>query len=279
MTAQMKFGLIGHKISYSRSPDIFRHIFELTGLKGEFLSFDFPLESFAEQFAKVKESSLNGFSVTIPHKRTVMSFLDDIDSSARSIGAINSVHVDGSVMRGYNTDTYGFTSGLTQSGIELGKGYAMLLGYGGAARAATFSLYNEFAMRQFIVVGRDREKLSLFSDWAAELLPDIRIKSCLASDNSLCDTGEIAIIVNSTPLGGWNFPDHSPLPENFPWPSGAVYYDMNYYSDNKVLQQARQSGLIVLDGGRMLVGQAIRSLEIWSGLTVDFETLYSKVFL
>jgi shikimate dehydrogenase len=86
------------------------------------------------------------------------------------------------------------------------------------------------------------------------------------------------IVVNCTPVGGWNSPESSPFAIGFNWPQGKIYSDLNYNTDNQLVAAARSAGMIAIDGSMMLVGQAIRSFNIWTGEDVDFDNVYRRVF-
>ncbi|MCK4632309.1 MAG: hypothetical protein KAT79_03510, partial [candidate division Zixibacteria bacterium] len=78
--------------------------------------------------------------------------------------------------------------------------------------------------------------------------------------------------------GGWNSPESSPFPTGFNWPQGKIYFDLNYNTDNQLVAAARSVGMIAIDGSMMLVGQAIRSFNIWTGEDVNFDEVYRRVF-
>ncbi len=86
------------------------------------------------------------------------------------------------------------------------------------------------------------------------------------------------IVVNCTPMGGWNHPTESPLPGWFDWSSSRLYYDLNYNGDNHLVAAARASGVETIDGSAMLVAQALQSFYIWTGRKLTFEPVYAEVF-
>jgi len=280
MTTSYRFGLIGHQISYSRSRDVFRAIFSLMGKEGAFEVFDVTPDDFQERLVGLIKEGVQGLSVTIPYKHAIIEHLHDVDTIARALEAVNSVTIDSGRLCGFNTDCFGFSLPLRKSGERLKHGTALILGCGGAARAAVYSLYTDYEIKQFTVVGRTRLKLTVFRQSLKRQLPKVRIISTVYKQTSRRDWGNesYSIIVNCTPLGGWNHPDEDPLPKGFHWQAGKVYYDINYNEGNKVVKSARNAGLVAIDGSTMLVGQAIRSFDIWTGETVPFEPIYERVF-
>ena len=275
-----RFGLIGHRVSYSKSGDVFRAIFSHMGEKGTFDIFDVAPDEFQAQLVELVKDGVQGLSVTIPYKQAVMEHLQEIDTIAGALEAVNSVSVDSGTLCGFNTDCYGFSLPLRKYGEKLKHGTALILGCGGAARAAVYSLYTDYEVRRFTVLGREGLKLTEFRRSLERHLRRIKITTVVEQEIA-GDTWEGAsynIIVNCTPLGGWNYPNEHPLPKGLRWRPGKMYYDINYNESNNVAKSARDAGLIAIDGSTMLVGQALRSFDIWTGETAPFEPIYERVF-
>jgi len=154
----------------------------------------------------------------------------------------------------------------------------LILGSGGGARAAIYALRRDFDIRSFLVVARDLKK----TDWLKELfesetnVPEITVRQAPLKSSSSSDNIDIA--VNCTPLGGPNNPDLSPLPNGFDFSSLKVYYDLNYNDNNQAVAAACKAGIIAIDGSSMLVSQAIKSFDIWTGQSVEFEPIFEAVF-
>jgi len=278
VTGKLTFGLVGHNIGYSKSPDIFNSIFRHTQIDGEFRLFDFPPEEFEEQFRRLLEGGLTGLAVTIPYKQRVIAYLNEIDPVATALGAVNSISIREGHTSGFNTDSDGFSLPLRPHAALLNHGSAIVFGSGGGARAAVYSLRTDFNLSKFLVVGRSKQNLGGFSESMAECLGDVSIDLCLADNTAKINESAYDIIVNCTPLGGWNAPNGSPLPDRFRWRKGKVYYDLNYNRGNVLVDEAVREGLSSIDGSAMLVGQAIRSWHFWTGLQAEFDMIYADVF-
>ena len=162
MTEGYRFGLIGHNISYSRSPAIFESIFRHNGSSGSFHNYDLDPERFAEQFQALIDKGLSGFSVTIPFKAKVMDLLHDVEPVAKAIEAVNSVSVVDGRLCGFNTDIQGFAVPLAGHSEQLKHGRALIFGSGGGARAVVYSLFANYEVREFIVLSRTPERLLQF---------------------------------------------------------------------------------------------------------------------
>ncbi|MGH8014973.1 MAG: shikimate dehydrogenase family protein [Candidatus Zixiibacteriota bacterium] len=278
MTLQYKFGLIGHHIGYSKSTEIFKAIFEIKKINGSFELFDLPPASFEKDFQNIVRQRIDGLSVTIPYKKRVMPLLDDITPVANSLEAVNSIRVNGQNLQGHNTDVFGFALPLKLHSNDLKQGSALILGCGGSAKAAVYSLCTDFEMPNFTVLGRSSEILSQFAHSLKNSLTNAQLHTGYFKNFFNRSKIDFSIVVNCTPLGGWNNPDESPLPPGFDWSLSKIYYDLNYNTRNKIVRRAADNGLTAINGAAMLVGQALRSFEIWSGQTAEFDEVYDRVF-
>lgn len=272
------FGLIGHNIGYSRSEAIFKAIYDYINISGRYEIFDIEPDAFDREFPKILKSGVSGLSVTIPYKIRVMSFLDDIAPVAKAMQAVNSIHITDTTTTGLNTDCYGFSLPLMKYAEKLKHGRAIVLGCGGAAKAVVYSLGIDFEVKEFVVVGRSVEKLRKFSDNLHEVLPNIAIHPKVVSDYREHNNGHYDIVVNCTPAGGWNHPDDIPFPDQFRLHKSKIFYDLNYNTENQLLNQAREAEMVCIDGSVMLVGQGIRSFYHWTGEQVPLEPIYRQVF-
>lgn len=275
MSRPFHFALIGEKIEYSLSPRIFNSVFNHLGVQGQFELRSVSTYELGTGVRNLVREGVSGFSVTIPHKRAVADFVDECDPVAASLGAVNSVRIDRDKLTGYNTDVYGASRTLKLSGADFGDGPALVFGNGGSARAVVYALYAELGVRAVIICGRSEERLTAFKNEMNSVVPDI--KTLLYSD---CHDAIVSstLIVNCTPLGGANYPDLAPFEPDMKFPRLRCYFDLNYNRGNRPVRQIKERGVIALDGSTMLVSQALRSFELWTGQAVAFEPIYRNVF-
>ena len=142
------YGVLGDPVSSSLSPYMHNAAFKDAGLNAVFLPLQVKdLDAFMRRMVlpAIREVELNfaGFAVTMPHKQTIMKYLDDIDPVAKKIGAVNTVKIDGDKLIGYNTDAHGFITSLKQRIPDLKGVRHAVLGAGGAARAVIHALKEE----------------------------------------------------------------------------------------------------------------------------------------
>jgi len=277
MSQQFQFGLIGRNISYSLSVEIFEAIFNHCKATGRFELFSLEPDHLHSQLRQLSLNGYKAFSVTIPYKQSVISELDEIDNVASRLQAVNSIVVSSGRLLGYNTDCYGFSLPLKQHASALRSGHAIILGCGGAAKAVMYALSFDMTMKQVTIFGRSAKKLAQFKSESESFVGGMGVETLEWSKLNPMTLGKPDIIINCTPLGGHNFPDDNPFVGNC-FPDCHIYYDLNYNENNKLIEMASQSGRITIDGSAMLVGQAVRSFDIWTGLSVPVEEIYRRVF-
>lgn len=275
MSTDYRFALIGKDIGYSLSPHIFETVFAYLQVKGEFRVCSIHRPELGSCLERLSCDGFTGAAVTVPHKESVREFLDVEVETAKAAGAVNSIAFDNGRRIGYNTDILGFSLGLQGIGVNKIDGPVLIVGAGGAARAVIFALNRDFGVRRFVVLGRTEAKLRTLMEHFITGSYDIDIAPITCGAELPHD---IRAVVNCTPLGGPQQPEARLLPEGFEWGRVDLYYDLNYNVENRNIAAASAGGAKVLDGSRMLVGQALESLKLWTGDTVPFDTVYESVF-
>ena len=195
---------------------------------------------------------LAGFSVTIPHKQRVIRYLDAVDPLAKRIGAVNTVWRKAGRWRGTNTDVNGITAPLARH-IRLPKSTVLIVGNGGAARGAAFSLSDAGATVS--LTGRNPDRVrALAKVCGAEALA----KEQLAGRH-------FDAVVHATPLGMFPHVDECFFDGSIP---ADIVFDMVYNPlETTLLRRAREQGKIAIPGLDMFLEQAAGQFEIWTGET------------
>jgi shikimate dehydrogenase len=191
-----------------------------------------------------------GFSVTIPHKQRILRYLDIVEPLAKRIGAVNTVWRKAGKWRGTNTDTQGVLKPL-QRHIRLAHASILIVGYGGAARAAAFALTDAGA--KVTITGRNLTSAqSLAQVVKAEALPLTSVQE-----------QHFDVLLNATPLGMHPKVNESPFEGKIP---AALVFDMVYNPhETRLLQQAKAQNCTTIHGSEMLLEQAAAQFEIWTG--------------
>ena len=261
------FGLFGEHLSHSYSERIHSTFFDLIGMNAGYKHIEIPPDELAAAIEGIRVLQFVGVNVTIPYKQTVMPYLDEITPEATRIGAVNTIKVKDGKLYGANTDYYGFGTMLASHGIAVENQTAMVLGFGGSAKAVLLYLLDN-GINNIIIVSRKKGALTDIPD-------DPRI-SLMSYDDIADISGDL--IINTTPLG--MFPDNigiSAVPvEVIRHFSAAV--DLIYNpQETEFLRLAKTAGLKICNGLEMLVHQGIKSQEIW--LERPFElTLNQEIY-
>ena len=269
-----KLGIIGYPLTHSISAAIQKAGFESLGLEGSYDVLETPPEELIPRIKYLKTNGYKGFNVTIPLKVPMSLFLDDIDDYANIAGCVNTVKIaEDSSFYGYNTDIYGFKTAIPLE-ISLQGKRASILGTGGASRAAVVGLaekgvkYIDFYTRNII---NSRQTL----DYVRAKFPEIEFNVYqIQNIRSLEDS---AIIVNATPIGMKGYmADQMPLePRDLDrLNSDVLIYDIVYNPIKTVLiKEAEKRGFKTIGGLDMLIYQAQRAIEIWTGKIPDFNVM------
>ncbi|MGA7195358.1 MAG: shikimate dehydrogenase [Anaerolineales bacterium] len=269
-------GLIGFPLEHSLSPKIHSAALASCGLAGDYSLFPiYPddLSGLKNLLARVRSGEITGLNVTIPHKQNVIPLLDGLTSTARAIGAVNTIYLNQNKLIGDNTDAQGFLfdskrfMGDREFGIE--NRTALVLGAGGSSRAVVYALVNDGW--NVTVAARRIEQ-------AQELAPRFESIKAVELNSQTFQSLFPQLIVNATPLGMTPNVDQSPWPKSLPFPPQAVAYDLVYNPrETKLVKDARAAGLCATSGLGMLVEQAALAFEIWTGKRIPRDILFSAV--
>ncbi|MDQ8737337.1 shikimate dehydrogenase [Paenibacillus sp. LHD-38] len=255
------FGVIGNPIRHSKSPIMMNRAFRETGINGVYTAFHVTADRIGDFAAGVRAMGIRGINVTIPHKLDIMSVLDEIDSSAQAIGAVNTIVNDEGRLIGYNTDGIGYVRSLKEEAeSELAGKRIVVIGAGGAARGIIFALANEMPAR-ITIANRSVERAKALADslqGKAEIyaISNEELQSaCLDAD----------IVINTTSVGMFPNTDETPVDANWLKPD-AVASDLIYNPlKTRFLKEAEQRGCRIHGGLGMFIYQGAYAFEYWTG--------------
>lgn len=282
MQTIFKLGLIGYPLGHSLSPKIHAAALAACGLQGSYSPFPIPPEDkpvLQTLLARVRSGEIHGLNVTIPHKQNVITFMDELTPTAKAIGAVNTIYMQGDKLIGDNTDASGFLADLKKVNKEMSPRRhgdastqvdksAVVLGAGGSARAVVYALLNDgwnvtIAARK---IKQSQQLAVSFMNYA------LRITTFDLQPSTF------NLIVNTTPLGMTLNIDQSPLPENLSLPANAFVYDLVYNPrETKLVRDARAQGLNASTGLGMLIEQAALAFEKWTGHNPPRDVLYQAI--
>ncbi|MDD1747927.1 MAG: shikimate dehydrogenase [Methanomassiliicoccales archaeon] len=258
-------GIVGDPVGHSLSPSMHNASFLEADVPGIYLKFHVPESELEDFFQVALDYGLRGFNVTIPHKEAISSLLDKRAPSATQVGAVNTVLIEDGEFIGHNTDVFGVEMTFNENGIDPKGKNVLLLGAGGAARACCAYLSGSGA--KVGVYNRSRAR-------AEELSRSFR--NCQAIDLG-ANPERYDIVINSTPLGMKGFPNDLPVPEDV-LARGQFVLDLVYNPPTTpLLEAAARAGASIANGECMLVHQAMKAFEIWTGRNPSKGTMLSAL--
>ena len=259
-------GLIGHPLGHTMSPGMHNAAFEELRIPGIYLPFDVPKESQVRDFMKgAAKLGARGFNITIPYKEAGFAAVDHLDDEARRAKAVNTVLVqdDGS-LKGFNTDIFGFSEALRTANYDPRNKRALIIGAGGASRAAVIALWKMGAKIE--ISNRSPER-------AEELVKSMRVFLKTLPLDALENEKPYSLIVNATPVGMRGF-DSSPIVPDRLIAGAEAVMDMVYNPiETPLLSAAKPHGVKTIHGLDMLLHQGAKAFEIWTGAKAPVDVM------
>ncbi len=282
-------GLFGNPSSHSLSPIIQNHILKHYGLNYVYLSFEPEPEKLEEAFKGAVELGIYGLNVTMPFKEKIIDLLDKTSGNASIIGAVNTVKIfhDGLSLRseGFNTDGEGVISSIEREGFDIWDDLeCLVLGAGGAARSAIFSILSKPVKKIFIFDILKEKAKNLISDFKSNIKKEIKNNNAPEKYRVLSDDIDkkimvlsnldeieaklrsLGLIINCTPAGMDipGFKNMLPIPES--WDLKEKYiFDMVYkpVETRFITKAKREKAAGIITGIDQLVNQGVHSFNIW----------------
>lgn len=258
---QRQFGIIGHPLGHTLSPLVHNWGFSRFGVDARYQAWPTLPEDLPAFMERLRQTPIEGLSVTIPHKTTVMAYVDEVTELGRAVGAVNTLFWRDGVLWADNTDVEGFSRPLVVRGIAPKKG--LVIGAGGAARAVVAGLVR-LGVPEVGVTGRSLEKAqALAREFGVAAVPwDER--GGYGAD----------LLANATPIGmAGRFEGESPFPAEALRPK-TVVYDLVYNPhDTRLVLDGEAAGACVVPGIEMFLYQAVEQFRLWTGLTLPDDEL------
>jgi shikimate dehydrogenase len=285
-----RLGLIGFPIQHSLSPAIQDAAFRNIGLQGEYNLYSCPqtregILTLKRLLNSMRDGELNGLNVTIPHKQTILPYLDELTTQTSFIGAINTVYYHRGMLVGDNTDALGFYCDLCRvSQGKLNRKTALVLGAGGSARGVSYILLNN-GWKVIVAARRNEQARQLVSE-QKKRFAQIQIEISLEATTidkikyMFSELSDVTLVVNCTPLGMNPVLELSAWPEEVNIPSQALAYDLVYKPvETRFMRLAKSNGCQAFNGTGMLIEQALLAFEKWTGKTPHRQDVRSMLSL
>lgn len=262
--------VIGNPIGHSLSPFMHNVALKYHGLNAEYIALQLEINEVSEFAAWCNMDSFLGCNITIPFKEMMLEVVDEIDKSAKDIGAINTILKESNSLVGYNTDVYGFVSPLFDLEELISGARAIVFGTGGASKAVKAGLI-QLGIEEIVFVSRNPANKSRLGDSSIIKTVDYFQWQSYAE--------EASIFVNTTPLGMFPKIEDSVLNErDAHLVEGKICYDLIYNPVmSSFLRIADQAGSVIINGLDMFVQQGNRSFELWTGKTFPSELIKEEL--
>ena len=263
--------VIGAPIAHSLSPIIQNAALHAAGLDYVYTALPVRADALASAVRGLRDAGIAGFNVTIPFKTEIISLLDALSEDARRIQAVNTVVIEDGRMVGHNTDVAGFLAGFAERGIALTGKNAVLIGAGGAARAALWGLLRS-GVSSITIGVRSVEKGAAL---AADFTTDGDVHAVSFDDAAwIAACSDADIVVQTTPLGMTPHTEEMPPVDAAMIKPSAVVYDLIYTpAETRFLREARARGCETINGETMLVAQGAEAFHLWTGKRPDVELM------
>ena len=256
------YAVIGDPISHSLSPVMHNRAFAHIGHNGVYVPF--RVTDIQAAVTGIRAFEIKGASVTIPHKVSVMRYLDDIDPKALEIGAVNTIVNRNGHLVGYNSDYLGAIKALTKQTHLRGQ-TVVIIGAGGAARAIGFGVIH--AGGRVLILNRSADKgQSLADDLGAEFRPLSECRSIVGQ-----------ILVNTTPVGMFPHADEMPITNDLLTPDLTVMDIIYNPLKTRLLKEAQNLGCKTIGGLSMFVYQGAFQFELWTGESAPIDVMTAAV--
>lgn len=263
--------LMGDPVEHSLSPAMQNAAFGHLNLNYAYMAFRIAIENLKDALVGAKTLNILGLNITMPLKTRVIEFLDEIDQSAQSVGAVNTVLQKNGRLIGYNTDGIGALNVLESSGTEVAHGKIVILGAGGASRAVGHALGEK--AEKIIIMNRTAEKARAIVEELNRIYGEKFRHGELTARCLQEELLDADVVVNATSVGMRPHENETLIGKEF-LRSDLTVFDLVYNPlKTRLLQEAEAAGAKTVDGLSMLISQGALSFEIWTGRKAPIDVM------
>jgi len=256
-------GVIGNPIDHSLSPVMHNAAFNSLKLDFVFVAFRVKKAELESAIDGMRSLDIHGLNVTMPHKSAVIKYLDEIDSTANLIGAVNTILNNNGSLMGYATDGVGALKALEENGVDLAGKKLLLLGAGGAAKAIAFSTAKE--AEELVILNRTVDNAKKLAEVLCRKLGKKTVGKALSPALVRENLQDVDVLINATPVGMHPNIDRSLVDPKWMRPDLSVMDIVYNPVETKLIKDAKTAGAKVISGVEMLIYQGAASFEIWTG--------------
>jgi len=259
-------GLIGHPIKQTYSPLIHNVASELLGLEYIYLPFDVPSSALRNAIKGMVALGIKGFNVTVPHKESILGYMNNLSEEASIIGSVNTIVNDMGKLVGYNTDAAGITETLLPFKEKLMGNEVTVIGSGGSARSVIYVLIRYIKPSKINLINRTEQRAETIRSYFNEKMKYENFKVYELFPPEVFDVlKNSAAIINATSVGMFPEVDDSIITQPNVFVKGQIVFDLIYNpTKTEFLKLAESEGAIAVNGLKTLVYQAAKSFELWT---------------
>lgn len=262
----MRIGIIGHPLTHTLSPVLHTAAAKELGLPLVYGTLDVESDFLPALIPALRMQEFRGANVTIPYKEAVMPLLDEINNEAAAVGAVNTIVNENGKLIGYNTDITGIALALDPIKEQLRGKSIVILGAGGAARAAAYAVARYCSPRSITVFNRTLSRAENLVQHFKKLFSEITWK-CFSVHKQLSQAiAECTLVVNTTSVGMHPHSNASPLPNEITFSNHQIIFDIIYTPlRTALLTHATACGAATINGVEMFIHQGAHAFELWTG--------------
>ena len=272
------YGILGWPVEHSRSPAMHNAAFKAKGIDAVYVRFPVHPDHVGEAVRGLRALGIRGANVTVPHKEAVIPYLDDLSRDARAMGAVNTIVLEREQLIGHNTDAPGLARSLEEAKVPLDGARVVVLGAGGAARAAVVGLAQRGASH-VVIAARRKSQSELLREQLASACK-CPLDAITLEREALAEAfREATLVVQSTSATLATSPDATAFAASLPLDvlrRDATVMDLVYKPrETAVLARAKAAGVRTVDGLGMLLHQGALAFELWTHLHAPLPVMLS----
>lgn len=265
------YGIIGDPIEHTVSPAMHSAAFDELGLNCKYVPFRVLRDDLSAAIKGIRALNIRGFNVTIPHKVTVIPYLNEIDPPVEAYGAVNTVVNEDGYLKGYNTDAGGFIRSLMEQKVDPARKKVVILGAGGAARAISIVLAEKGA--DITILNRHLSAAKRLAEKVTSLKKKEARSMELGVENLEAALSTADILINTTSAGMYPNNNETLVPSRL-IKQGMVVADIVYNPiKTRLVMEAEKRGAQAISGLEMLIWQGAIAFELWTGFTPPIEVM------
>lgn len=277
------FALFGSPVSHSGSPAMYNYSFQALGLDYVYVAIDVKADDVEKMVEAARLFQLKGFNLTMPCKNETIKYLDEVSEAARIVGAVNTVVNENGLLKGYITDGIGFVNNLLVKGIPVRGKKITVAGSGGAGSAIQVELARQGA-REITVLSRKNGFFDRACETASKIADqnkNVKINVFDSTDTDLIteEVRESDIFVNAGVVGMKPLHEESVIKDKGAFHRGLTVCDVVYNPvETRLLREAKEAGLVTVDGRGMLLYQGVEAFKLFTGLMMPVEEVSKRFF-